>query len=62
MTDVQWEHYPLVTQMQHAQMWLQLQANLGLAPNTVAAYGRALNDYHNIRSRPMCAGGSVPCH
>src|SRR5712691_6053185 len=45
MTDVQWEHYPLITQMQHAQTWLQIQANLGLAPNTVAAYGRALNDY-----------------
>src|SRR5258708_19795667 len=45
MTDVQWGHYPLVTQMPCAQVWLQIQANLGLAPNTVAAYGRALNDY-----------------
>lgn len=45
MTDVQWEHYPLVTQMPRPQAWLQLQANLGLAHNTVAAYGRALNDY-----------------
>jgi len=45
MTDVQWDRYPLITQMQHAQTWLQIQANLGLAPNTVAAYGRALNDY-----------------
>ncbi len=45
MTDVQWEHYPLVTQMPRPQAWLHLQANLGLAPNTVAAYGRALNDY-----------------
>lgn len=45
MTDVQWEHYPLVTQMPRAQAWLHMQANLGLAPNTVAAYGRALNDY-----------------
>src|SRR6266487_829435 len=45
MTDVQWEHYPLVTQMPRAQAWLHMQAHLGLAPNTVAAYGRALNDY-----------------
>lgn len=45
MTDVQWEHYPLVTQISCAQAWLQMQANLGLASNTVAAYGRVLNDY-----------------
>jgi integrase/recombinase XerD len=45
MTDVHWEHYPLVTQMPRTQAWLQMQANFGLAPNTVAAYGRALNDY-----------------
>lgn len=45
MTDVPWAHYPLVPQLPRAQAWLQMQANLGLAPNTIAAYGRALNDY-----------------
>lgn len=31
--------------MPHARSWLQIQGNLGLASNTVEAYGRALNDY-----------------
>jgi len=54
MTDVHWERYPVVTQVPRAQLWLQIQANLGLAPNTIDAYGRAANDYfgfcqgHNI--------------
>jgi integrase/recombinase XerD len=45
MTEVPWERYPLLAQTPPAQTWLQIQHNLGLAPNTIAAYGRALNDY-----------------
>lgn len=45
MTEVRWERYPFVAQMPHARSWLLLQKNLGLASNTVEAYGRGLNDY-----------------
>ncbi|MCW5851818.1 MAG: site-specific integrase, partial [Anaerolineae bacterium] len=42
---VRWERYPLVAQVEYARRWLTIQANLGRAPNTVDAYGRALQDY-----------------
>jgi integrase/recombinase XerD len=45
MTDVHWERYPFVAQMPPVQSWLQMLLNLGLASNTIEAYGRALNDY-----------------
>jgi len=45
MTEVRWEQYPLVAQNALARNWLQRQAYLQLAPNTVDAYGRCLNDY-----------------
>ena len=45
MAEVRWERYPTVSQTLPARAWLGLQARLGLAPNTVAAYGRALEDY-----------------
>jgi integrase/recombinase XerD len=45
MTDIRWERYPLLAQRQHSRSWLQIQGNLGLAPNTIDAYGRALEDY-----------------
>jgi integrase/recombinase XerD len=35
----------LVAQSPHARSWLTIQAHLGLAPNTIDAYGRALEDY-----------------
>src|SRR5205814_8683060 len=43
--DVRWEKYPAVVPADRAGRWLQMQANLGLAPNTITAYGRALDDY-----------------
>ena len=55
MTEIRWEQYPLVVQYELARNWLQRQAHLQLAPNTVDAYGRCLNDYlafcarHNIQ-------------
>ncbi len=45
MAEVQWERYPTVSAVATARAWLRMQAQLGLAPNTIAAYGRALEDY-----------------
>jgi len=54
MTEIRWEQYPLVLQHELARNWLQRQAHLQLAPNTVDAYGRCLNDYLSF-----CAKHSV---
>ena len=43
MTGVRWEKYPSVGRRERAGEWLEMQANLGLAPNTIDAYGRALD-------------------
>ena len=51
MTEVRWERYPSVAQLPYARSWLQIQGNLGLAPNTIDAYGRALSDYLTFCSR-----------
>ncbi len=40
MHKVHWDHYPLVASNAFAQEWLEIQAKIGLAPNTVEAYGR----------------------
>jgi integrase/recombinase XerD len=45
MHKVHWDHYPLVASTPLAQEWLDIQAKIGLAPNTVEAYGRGLNDF-----------------
>src|SRR5258708_7112914 len=45
MAEIRWEHYPLVAQNELARTWLQRQAYLQLAPTTIDAYGRCLNDY-----------------
>jgi len=45
MTEVRWESYPLVAQYETARTWLQMQAHLQRAPQTIDAYGRALNEY-----------------
>jgi integrase/recombinase XerD len=45
MREVRWEQYSLVASDSTAHAWLQLQANLQLASNTIDAYGRCLNDY-----------------
>lgn len=45
MTAVRWERYPLVASMPTARAWLQIQGDLGLAANTVEAYGRGLEAY-----------------
>jgi hypothetical protein len=45
MTDIRWEQYPQVRAHDLARKWLQRQAHLQLAPTTIDAYGRCLNDY-----------------
>ncbi|GHO91505.1 integrase [Reticulibacter mediterranei] len=45
MVEVRWEYYPLVAEHERARKWLQIQANLQLAPTTIDAYGRSLNDF-----------------
>jgi len=45
MVDIHWERYPLAAQQMHVRTWLLLQMQLGLAANTIQAYGRALEDY-----------------
>jgi integrase/recombinase XerD len=42
---IRWEFYPSVAENQHARNWLEIQAKLGLASNTIRAYGRGANDY-----------------
>lgn len=45
MVDVRWKRYPILAGIEIARTWLQIQANLGLAPNTIEAYGRAMEGY-----------------
>jgi site-specific recombinase XerD len=45
MDEVRWEAYPTVAQSETARAWLQIQAHLCLAPKTIEAYGRSLEDY-----------------
>jgi integrase/recombinase XerD len=42
---VVWERYPSVAAIDRAREWLQIQSDLGLARNTVQAYGRSLEDH-----------------
>jgi len=45
MVEIQWGRYPLVAESEEARRWLQIQSDLGLAPNTIVAYGHGLEDY-----------------
>lgn len=45
MVEIRWELYPLVAESDQARRWLQIQADLCLAHNTIEAYGRGLEDY-----------------
>jgi integrase/recombinase XerD len=55
MVHIKWQHYPSVALLPAAKAWLDIQANLGLAPNTIDAYGRALEDYLRLSSRQQFA-------
>jgi hypothetical protein len=45
MESISWSHYPLVANHDQAHRWLQFTANIGRAPNTIEAYGHALEDH-----------------
>lgn len=45
MKEVRRERFPAVGEHEQCRRWLQFTANIGRAPNTVDAYGRALQDY-----------------
>jgi site-specific recombinase XerD len=51
MIHIKWERYPSVALLPAAKAWLVIQANFGLAANTIEAYGRALEDYLQLCSR-----------
>ena len=54
MSEVRWECYPLVAASPHARSWLTI-VGVGLAPATVDAYGRALQDYLAFSDRRAAA-------
>ncbi len=45
MVTLRWDRYPFVMRTEPARTWLQMQHQLQLAPKTLDAYGRSLNDY-----------------
>src|SRR6266702_4181445 len=45
MDEIRWEFYPLVAMNVHGRHWLTMQSQLQLAPKTLYAYGRSLNDF-----------------
>lgn len=45
METIHWQFYPYVAENPHGRSWLEIQAMLGLAKNTIHAYGRGANDY-----------------
>jgi site-specific recombinase XerD len=58
-TDVRWERYPLVAARGTTRAWLQIQADQGLARNTIEAYGRALQDYLAFSARRQVEADGV---
>lgn len=55
MPDIRWESYPHAAAHPHARRWVEIEAKLGRAPNTIAAYARDLDDY-----LAFCARTAVP--
>ncbi len=45
MAVIQWVRYQAIASEEFARQWLQIQSDLGLAQNTVDAYGRGLEEY-----------------
>ena len=56
-TVIRWDRYPCLAVHSHARTWLTIQANLGLATNTVEAYGRALEEFFVFLA---CGAGELP--
>jgi hypothetical protein len=45
MPEIRWQRYARIGNVDVARAWVALQANLGLAANTLDAYARALEEY-----------------
>jgi site-specific recombinase XerD len=45
MAEIRWQRYPRADKVDVVRAWLVLQANLGLAANTLDAYARAIEEY-----------------
>jgi len=43
--EIQWKRFPTLAQTSDARQWLEIQRMLGLASNTIEAYGRGLEDF-----------------
>ncbi len=60
MSDISWVSYPRVFESEQARAWLQMQHHLRLAPRTIEAYGRSLEDYlqfcSRLQTQPETAG------
>lgn len=54
MDEPRWQQYPNVAAHAHARAWLLCQAQLQLAPNTVAAYGRGVDDFFAFCTQHAC--------
>src|ERR1700722_7902349 len=50
MSEIDWRRYPLASAGDLSRRWLQIQRDLGLAQNTVEAYGRGLEEYLGLIS------------
>lgn len=63
MIEIPWDKFPLVEGHEHAHRWLQFYANIGRAPNTIVAYGRAVDDHLRFLTEagtdPLVAGLDV---
>jgi integrase/recombinase XerD len=45
MANIRWDRYPITAESTQARKWLTIQANLQLAPNTIDAYARGVDDF-----------------
>ncbi|MFF7250451.1 tyrosine-type recombinase/integrase [Embleya sp. NPDC008237] len=54
MSKIPWGKYPTLAEHGHGRRWLEFLSNIGRAPNTVDAYGRAVNDHLRF-----CASANV---
>jgi integrase/recombinase XerD len=63
MSEIDWSRYPLIAESKLGRQWLQIQLDLGLAQNTVEAYGRGLEEYLRFvrasRTDPTQANGEI---
>jgi len=63
MSEIDWSRYPLIAENKLARRWLQIQRDLGLAENTVEAYGRGLEEYlrfvRALEADPTKVGGEI---